>query len=120
MYSVLSSHASLNAGSTVTVIASPAFRSTDALPSPLIRPVRISGPLVSSATAHSRPSSGASATLCRRLDTRPPCSSYEPCEKFIRITFMPAIRSIVSLSTASLFGPMVQTMPERRSAAGAE
>ena len=41
-----------------------------------------------------------------------------PCEKFMRTIFIPALRSIVSFSTAFVFGPIVQMMPVERVLAG--
>eukprot|EP00966_Prymnesium_polylepis_P131052 3030974-Prymnesium_polylepis.1 len=62
MYRCSASHLSFHSPSVCTVSVAP-FSSVGS--SPTSMPVRISGPLVSSAIATSRPSSGVSATLLR-------------------------------------------------------
>jgi len=105
-------HSSFLASSVVTVSLAPFSSNTFSLPT--VMPVRISGPLVSSAMASRRPSSGVSSTDLRALAITSPWYSYEPCEKFMRTMFMPASRSLVSISTDLVLGPMVQMMPVAR------
>ena len=118
MYSVSPSHSSFFDASVVTRSFAPLAKATSA--SPLSMPVRISGPLVSSAIATSRPSSGVSFTDWRTFATTDPWYSYDPCEKFIRATLRPASRSIVNFSTSFVFGPIVHTTDENRCWLGAE
>ena len=54
------------------------------------------------------------------LHATSPWYSYEPCEKFIRTTLRPALRSSVMASGDFVFGPMVQMIAVLRSEAGSE
>ena len=88
--------------------------------SPTRTPVLISGPCVSSAIAMGRPSSGESSCDLRVFAMTSPWYSYEPWEKFMRTTFIPALRSSVSISGDFVFGPIVQMMEHWRCADGSE
>ena len=111
------SHFSFHSSAVCTVIVEPLTSSTS---SPTSIPVRISGPLVSSAIATGLPSIGKSTWLCRALAITSPWYSYEPWEKFMRTMFMPASRSLVIISTLLVLGPMVQMMEHLRKAWGSE
>ena len=89
----------------VSTMRSPASSRTGAPPAR--RPVRISGPRVSSMTAQGEP---ASRHASRKRSMRAACSSCDPCEKLSRATSIPAASSSRRVRPSSTAGPSVHTI----------
>ena len=89
----------------VSTIRLPAASSTGRPPAR--RPVRISGPRVSSSMAQGESSS---PRTLRKRSMRARCSSCDPCEKLKRATSMPAPIRARSDASSSTDGPSVQTI----------
>jgi hypothetical protein len=95
--------------SVLTLTSSPSASMTESF---WTVPTRILGPCRSCNTVIPFPSASATS---RTVSTRSRCSSWVPCEKFIRATSIPAATRRRSVSGSVVAGPSVQTIFVRRS-----